>query len=278
MKIAELKVAEWWKAWVQSITPTMRTSEGAPKKFLNSSPWPGTAAQVGQHWVVRILVVDDDPAVQASLGRLLRQANYEVDVAADGRQALAAVGESAPDALVLDVMMPGLDGLEVTRRLRGMGDQTPVLLLTARQEVSDRVAGLDAGADDYLTKPFAVEELLARLRALLRRAGADDTAELRVGDLVLDPVAHLARRGDRALDLTRTEFALLGLFLANPGKALTRSSIYHAVWGYDFGPASNSLDVYVGYLRRKTEAEGEPRMLHTLRGVGFVLRDPSGEP
>ncbi|MGI9023878.1 MAG: response regulator transcription factor [Acidimicrobiales bacterium] len=223
---------------------------------------------------MRILVVDDEPAVQASLGRLLRQAGYEVDIAADGRAALSAVGEGAPDAVVLDVMMPGLGGLEVTRRLRGMGDQTPVLLLTARQDVSDRVAGLDAGADDYLTKPFAVEELLARLRALLRRSGADDTAELRVGDLVLDPVAHGARRGDRPLALTRTEFALLELFLANPGKALTRSAIYQAVWGYDFGPASNSLDVYVGYLRRKTDAAGEPRMLHTLRGVGFVLREP----
>lgn len=227
-----------------------------------------------QHCRVRILVVDDEPALQASLGRILRQAGYEVAAAADGPQALSAVGESAPDALVLDVMMPGLDGLEVTRRLRGMGDRTPVLLLTARQEVSDRVAGLDAGADDYLTKPFAVEELLARLRALLRRAGADDTAELRVGDIVLDPVAHRASRGDRPLDLTRTEFALLELFLGNPDRALTRTAIYEAVWGYDFGPASNSLDVYVGYLRRKTEAEGEPRVVHTLRGVGFILRQP----
>ncbi|MGI8776454.1 MAG: response regulator transcription factor [Acidimicrobiales bacterium] len=223
---------------------------------------------------MRILVVDDEPALQASLGRILRQAGYDVDAAVDGRQALAAMGESAPDAVVLDVMMPGLDGLEVTRRLRGMGDRTPVLLLTARQEVSDRVAGLDAGADDYLTKPFAVEELLARLRALLRRAGAEETAELAFGDLVLDPAAHRASRGGRALDLTRTEFALLKLFLANPERALTRSAIYQAVWGYDFGPASNSLDVYVGYLRRKTEAEGEPRVLHTLRGVGFILRNP----
>jgi len=223
---------------------------------------------------VRILVVDDEPALQASLGRVLRQAGYDVDAAADGRQALSAVGESPPDAVVLDVMMPGLDGLEVTRRLRGMGDRTPVLLLTARQEVSDRVAGLDAGADDYLTKPFAVEELLARLRALLRRTGADETADLAFGDLVLDPVAHRASRGGRPLDLTRTEFTLLELFLANPGRALARSAIYQAVWGYDFGPASNSLDVYVGYLRRKTEAGGEPRVLHTLRGVGFILRNP----
>jgi two-component system response regulator MprA len=222
----------------------------------------------------RILLVDDEPAVQASLERLLRQAGYQVETASDGRRALTAVGESAPDALVLDVVMPGLDGLEVTRRLRNMGDQTPVLLLTARDEVSDRVTGLDAGADDYLTKPFAVEELLARLRALLRRSGADETAELRVGDLVLDPVSHQASRGGRPLELTRTEFALLELFLANPGRALTRTAIYQAVWGYDFGPASNSLDVYVGYLRRKTEAAGEPRVLHTLRGVGFVLREP----
>jgi two-component system response regulator MprA len=222
----------------------------------------------------RILVVDDEPGVQASLERLLRQAGYQVETASDGRRALTAVGESAPDALVLDVVMPGLDGLEVTRRLRDMGDQTPVLLLTARDEVSDRVTGLDAGADDYLTKPFAVEELLARLRALLRRSGADETAELRVGDLVLDPVSHQASRGGRPLELTRTEFALLELFLAHPGRALTRTAIYQAVWGYDFGPASNSLDVYVGYLRRKTEAAGEPRVLHTLRGVGFVLREP----
>ncbi|MFN2608917.1 MAG: response regulator transcription factor [Acidimicrobiales bacterium] len=223
---------------------------------------------------MRILVVDDEPAVQASLERLLRQAGYQVDAAADGRQALSAIGEAPPDAVVLDVVMPGLDGLEVTRRLRGMGDSTPVLLLTARHEVSDRVAGLDAGADDYLAKPFAVEELLARLRALLRRSGADDSAELRVGDLVLDPEAHQASRAGRPLDLTRTEFALLQLFMANVGKALTRSAIYQAVWGYDFGPGSNSLDVYVGYLRRKTEAAGGPRVLHTLRGVGFVLRRP----
>lgn len=223
---------------------------------------------------MRILVVDDEPAVQASLGRLLRQAGYQVEGATDGRRGLAAIAEVAPDAVVLDVVMPGLDGLEVTRRLRDMGDRTPVLLLTARDEVSDRVSGLDAGADDYLTKPFAVEELLARLRALLRRSGAEETAELRVGDLVLDPVSRQASRAGRALELTRTEFALLELFLANPGRALTRSAIYEAVWGYDFGPASNSLDVYVGYLRRKTEAGGEPRLLHTLRGVGFVLRGP----
>jgi len=219
-------------------------------------------------------VVDDEPAVQASLGRLLRQAGYDVDGVADGRQALAAIGETTPDAVVLDVMMPGLDGLEVTRRLRDMGDRTPVLLLTARHQVSDRVAGLDAGADDYLSKPFAAEELLARLRALLRRAGGDEPAELRVGELVLDPVTHRASRSDRELDLTRTEFALLQLFLANPERVLTRSAIYEAVWGYDFGPGSNSLDVYVGYLRRKTEAEGEMRLLHTVRGVGFVLREP----
>ncbi|MGI9032305.1 MAG: response regulator transcription factor [Acidimicrobiales bacterium] len=223
---------------------------------------------------MRILVVDDEPAVQASLERILRQAGYQVGSASDGRRALTAVAETAPDAIVLDVVMPGLDGLEVTRRLRHMGDRTPVLLLTARDGVSDRVAGLDAGADDYLAKPFAVEELLARLRALLRRSGAAEPMELRVGDLVLDPVSHQASRGGRPLDLTRTEFALLELFLANPGRALARTAIYEAVWGYDFGPASNSLDVYVGYLRRKTEADGEPRVLHTLRGVGFILREP----
>ncbi|MDQ6928248.1 MAG: response regulator transcription factor [Actinomycetota bacterium] len=225
---------------------------------------------------MRILVVDDEPAVRSSLQRTLVQAGYEVALASDGREALAAIGDAEPDAVVLDVMMPGLDGIEVTRRLRRMGDQTPVLLLTARQDVSDRVAGLNAGADDYLTKPFALEELLARVRALLRRSVAlpdgDAQSDLQVEDLAIDLVAHRATRRERPLDLTRTEFSLLELFMRNPGRVLSRSHIYEQVWGYDFGPSSNSLDVYVGYLRRKTEAGGEPRLVQTVRGVGFVLR------
>jgi len=225
---------------------------------------------------VRILVVDDEPAVRASLARVLDQAGYRVSVACDGRDALHQVALDPPDAVVLDVVMPGLDGIEVTRSLRSGRDRTPVLLLTARAEVSDRVRGLDAGADDYLTKPFALDELLARLRALLRRYGdeGDDEPGLTFGDLRLDPLRHQAWRGHRELDLTRTEFSLLQLFLDNPGIVLTRSVIYERVWGYDFGPSSNSLDVYVGYLRRKTEADDEPRLLQTVRGVGFVLRRP----
>jgi two-component system, OmpR family, response regulator MprA len=225
---------------------------------------------------VRILVVDDEPGVRASLARVLDQAGYQVSVAVDGRDALHQVALDRPDAVVLDVVMPGLDGIEVTRSLRSGRDRTPVLLLTARAEVSDRVRGLDAGADDYLTKPFALDELLARLRALLRRHGEDEggtgAGEVVFDDLRLDPVRHQAWRGERELGLTRTEFSLLQLLLGNPGRVLTRSVIYERVWGYDFGPSSNSLDVYVGYLRRKTEAGGEPRLVQTVRGVGFVLR------
>ena len=233
-------------------------------------------AGAGQHGPVRILVVDDEPAVRASLARVLDQAGYDVSLASDGRDALHQVALNPPDALVLDVVMPGLDGIEVTRALRSGRDRTPVLLLTARAEVSDRVRGLDAGADDYLTKPFALDELLARLRALLRRHGdgAEDERERAFDDLRLDPMRHRAWRGDRELGLTRTEFLLLHLFLENPGRVLTRSVIYERVWGYDFGPSSNSLDVYIGYLRRKTEGGGERRLLHTVRGVGFVLREP----
>jgi two-component system response regulator MprA len=223
---------------------------------------------------VRILVVDDEPGVRASLARVLDQAGYQVSTATDGRDALHQVALDPPDAMVLDVMMPGLDGIEVTRALRSGRDQTPVLLLTARAEVSDRVRGLDAGADDYLTKPFALDELLARLRALLRRHGDTDGPERAFQDLRLDAARHQAWRGGRELGLTRTEFSLLQLFLDNPGLVLTRSVIYERVWGYDFGPSSNSLDVYIGYLRRKSEAGGEPRLLHTVRGVGFVLRRP----
>jgi|SRR5437667_5933700 len=223
---------------------------------------------------MRILVVDDEPAVRDSLDRALRLENYEVGLAKDGGEALAVVGERAPDAIVLDLMMPRIDGLEVCRRLRAAGDRTPILILTARDAVADRVAGLDAGADDYIVKPFALEELQARLRALLRRTeSSSGTQALRFADLTLDPVAYEVRRGERLLDLTRTEFLLVELFMMHPRQVLTRSTIFERVWGYDFGPTSNSLTVYIGYLRRKLEAGGEPRILHTVRGVGYVLRD-----
>jgi two-component system response regulator MprA len=224
---------------------------------------------------VRILVVDDEPAVRDAVDRALRLEGYDTQLAADGLEALDALADRAPDALVLDMLMPHVDGLEVCRRLRAAGDRTPVLVLTARDGVPDRVRGLDAGADDYLVKPFALEELLARLRALLRRTASTDTDErLRHADLELDPNGHTVRRGRRALELTRTEFLLLELFLRHPRQVLTRSQIFERVWGYDFGPASNSLEVYVGYLRRKLEAGGEPRLLQTVRGVGYVLREP----
>jgi two-component system response regulator MprA len=224
---------------------------------------------------VRILVVDDEPAVREAVDRALRLEGYDTELAADGAQALDALAVRAPDALVLDVLMPHVDGLEVCRRLRAAGDRTPVLVLTARDGVPDRVRGLDAGADDYLVKPFALEELLARLRALLRRTTAAAHGEvLRFGDLELEPGAHTVRRGRRPVELTRTEFLLLELFLRHPRQVLTRSQIFERVWGYDFGPASNSLEVYVGYLRRKLEVDGEPRLLQTVRGVGYVLREP----
>lgn len=223
---------------------------------------------------MRILVVDDEPAVRDALDRALRLDGYDVELAAGGREALDALGAGAPDALVLDLLMPDVDGLEVCRRLRSAGDRTPVLVLTARDAVPDRVRGLDAGADDYLVKPFALDELKARLRALLRRAGGVPPGEeLRFADLALDPGGHLVRRGERPVELTRTEFLLLELFMRHPRQVLTRSLIFENVWGYDFGPQSNSLEVYVGYLRRKTEAGGEPRLLHTVRGVGYVLRE-----
>jgi len=223
---------------------------------------------------MRILVVDDEPAVREAVERALRLDGHDVLLAADGGEALVTLGERAPDAIVLDVLMPRVDGLELCRRMRLQGDRTPVLMLTARDAVADRVAGLDAGADDYLVKPFALDELLARVRALLRRAmpGADG-APLRFGDIELDPVAHAVRRGERGIELTRTEFLLLELFLRHLRQVLTRSLIFENVWGYDFGPTSNSLEVYMGYLRRKTEAGGEPRVLHTVRGVGYVLRE-----
>ncbi|MFC6091146.1 response regulator transcription factor [Saccharothrix lopnurensis] len=228
---------------------------------------------------MRILVVDDDRAVRESLRRSLQFNGYQVELAGDGQQALESVVNQRPDAMVLDVMMPRLDGLEVCRRLRSTGDDLPILVLTARDAVSDRVSGLDAGADDYLPKPFALEELLARLRALLRRATPDDprdgsaAAVLRFADLELDPGTRDVRRGERPISLTRTEFALLELFLAHPKQVLTRGRILEDVWGYDFPTSGNALEVYVGYLRRKTEAEGETRLLHTVRGVGYVLRE-----
>jgi two-component system response regulator MprA len=225
----------------------------------------------------RILVVDDEPAVQSALSRALTLESYEVARAADGLEALEQLGAAPYEAVILDIAMPRMDGLEVCRRLREGGDHTPVLMLTARGEVDDRVAGLDAGADDYLVKPFALRELLARVRALLRRADdvdADDPQELGFDELRLDLRSHEAWRGERQLVLTRTEFLLLEMFMRNPRKVLTRSAIFEHVWGYDFGSSSNSLGVYIGYLRRKTEVGAEPRLLHTVRGVGYVLRAP----
>jgi two-component system, OmpR family, response regulator MprA len=225
--------------------------------------------------MTQILVVDDEPAVRRALERALRLENYEVELAADGEEALDRLAAKPADAVVLDVMMPGIDGLEVCRRLRAAGDRTPVLMLTARDAVDDRVAGLDVGADDYLVKPFALRELQARVRALLRRATDDGEGgeTLRFGDLVLDPVAHQVHRGERLIELSKTEFLLLELFLKHPRQVLTRSTIFENVWGYDFGPTSNALGVYIGYLRRKTEEGGEGRLLHTVRGIGYVLRD-----
>jgi two-component system response regulator MprA len=225
-----------------------------------------------------VLVVDDDPALRTAVARALDLDGYAVSAVGDGAKALAAIGEQHPDAVVLDLMMPVVGGLEVCRRLRATGDRTPILVLTARDEVSDRVAGLDAGADDYLVKPFALEELRARLRALLRRSRDvpdGDERELEFADLTLDPAARMARRGERPIELTRTEFALLELLMRNAGRVLTRELIMDRVWGYEFEPASNSLEVFIGYLRRKTEATGEPRLIHTVRGVGYQLREPT---
>jgi two-component system, OmpR family, response regulator MprA len=222
---------------------------------------------------VRILVVDDEPAVLDAVDRALRLEGYDTELAADGQEALDALAARAPDALVLDLLMPRVDGLDVCRRLRAAGHRTPVLVLTARDAVPDRVRGLDAGADDYLVKPFALEELLARLRALLRRSnGIGEHETLRFADLELRPLEHSVCRGRRAIELTRTEFLLLELFMRHPRQVLTRSQIFERVWGYDFGEASNSLEVYVGYLRRKLESDGEPRLLQTVRGLGYVLR------
>jgi two-component system response regulator MprA len=225
---------------------------------------------------MRILVVDDERAVRESLRRALSLEGYEVELAGDGAQALESLEDHGdPDLVVLDVLMPQVDGLEVCRRIRSAGSDVPVLMLTARDEIKDRVAGLDAGADDYVVKPFALEELFARVRALLRRSGGGGPDEmLRFADVELDQRAHEARRGGEPLTLTLTEFSLLELFMRNPRQVLTRSIIFERVWGYDFGYASNSLDVYIGYLRRKTEAGGRPRLIHTVRGVGYALREP----
>jgi two-component system response regulator MprA len=227
-----------------------------------------------------VLVVDDDKAVRESLRRSLEFNGYSVSLASDGAEALAGIGGLAnglgPDVVVMDVMMPRLDGIETTKALRKAGNDVPVLVLTARDAIGDRVEGLDAGADDYLTKPFALQELLARLRALLRRVvppEGDDTEVLSFADLSMNLATREVRRGERGMELTRTEFTLLEMFLRRPRRVLERSFILEEVWGYDFPTTANSLEVYVGYLRRKTEAEGESRLLHTVRGVGYVLRD-----
>ncbi|GAA4706481.1 response regulator transcription factor [Nocardioides conyzicola] len=224
----------------------------------------------------RVLVVDDDKAVRESLRRSLEFNGYDVSLAGDGAEALARIAATDPDVVVMDVMMPRLDGLEATKALRKAGNDLPIIVLTARDAVGDRVEGLDAGADDYLTKPFALQELLARLRALLRRAVPRDDDEdevLGFSDLTMEIATREVRRGERAIELTRTEFTLLEMFLRRPRRVLERSFILEEVWGYDFPTTANSLEVYVGYLRRKTEAEGESRLIHTVRGVGYVLKE-----
>ena len=239
-----------------------------------------TAAASGSLPKPRVLVVDDDKAVRESLRRSLEFNGYVVSLAADGAEALAGLSTSgagtAPDVVIMDVMMPRLDGIEATRALRSAGNDVPILVLTARDAVGDRVEGLDAGADDYLTKPFALQELLARLRALLRRVVPHEDAPdetLTFADLSMDIATREVRRGDRLVELTRTEFTLLEMFLRRPRRVLERSFILEEVWGYDFPTTANSLEVYVGYLRRKTEAEDEPRLIHTVRGVGYVLKE-----
>jgi two-component system response regulator MprA len=219
-------------------------------------------------------VVDDDPAIRSALSRALRMENYEVEPFEDGQSALRAVQLRAPDAIVLDLQLPDLDGVEVCKRIRRGGDATPILMLTARNAINDRVAGLDAGADDYLVKPFDLAELLARLRALLRRRTFQEGEDhlLRFDDLTLNPQTREVMRGGRPIPLTRIEFDLLELFLSHPRQVLTREQILDLVWGYNFDSGTNSLAVYVGYLRRKLEESGEPRLLHTVRGVGYALR------
>lgn len=222
---------------------------------------------------MRILVVDDEPAVRDAVQRALKLESYQVETASDGAEALKALTVASPDLVILDLLMPRVDGLEVCRRLRAAGDSTPVLMLTARDSVANRVEGLDAGADDYLVKPFALDELLARVRALLRRSSPEGQQLLKFSDLTMDTTSREVKRGSRAIELTRTEFLLLELFLNNPRRVLTREIILDRVWGFDFGPESNSLEVYIGYLRKKMEVDGEPRLIHTIRGVGYVLRE-----
>jgi two-component system response regulator MprA len=224
---------------------------------------------------MRVLVVDDEPALRDALKRALKLDGYDVDLASDGRAALTSLAGYAADVVVLDIAMPNLDGLEVCRRLRESGSRTPILMLTARDAIGDRVAGLDAGADDYLVKPFALEELLARVRALIRRSlDEPNGAPLRFADLSLDPGTHEVRRGSRPIELTRTEFLLLELLMRHPRQVLSRSQIFEAVWDYDFGTTSRALEVYVGYLRKKLEEGGGPRLIRNVRGVGYVLREP----
>jgi two-component system response regulator MprA len=229
---------------------------------------------------VHLVIVDDETAVQDSLSRTLRFEGYLVSIAGDGAAGLELIRAGDPDGVLLDVTMPVLGGLEVCRVLRAEGNTVPILMLTARTGVTDRVAGLDAGADDYLVKPFALQELLARVRALLRRteyntppAAVSSPPHLRFADVTLDPATREVFRGERPVHLTRTEFSMLETFLRHPRIVLTRTAMFEHVWGYDFGTASNGLDVYVSYLRRKLEADGEPRLLHTVRGVGYVLRE-----
>jgi len=229
--------------------------------------------QPRQHEAVRILVVDDEPQLRRALERALKLEGYEVELASDGDEALGSLASRPTDAIVLDVLMPKRDGLEVARELRARGDRTPILMLTARDAVQDRVDGLDAGADDYVVKPFALEELLARVRALLRRTNGEAGERLVYADLTLDPATREVERGGRQVQLTKTEFALLEHLMRHPRLVLTRSQLFEAVWGYDFGPRSNSLEVYIGYLRRKTEEGGEPRLIQTVRGVGYSLRE-----
>jgi two-component system response regulator MprA len=225
----------------------------------------------------QVLVADDDRAIRDSLSRALKLEGYDVTSVSNGADALNEAKECRPDVMVLDLMMPSVDGLTVCRVLRAEGDRTPILMLTARTETSDRVAGLDAGADDYLLKPFDLAELLARLRALLRRTApvdgvADDPAAIEVSDLRIDPAARRAWRGERELVLSKTEFDLLELLVANAGIVLEHSTIYDRIWGYDFGPDSKNLAVYISYLRRKVEEPGESKLIHTVRGVGYTVR------